>query len=172
VAQTGCTTGTKASYWFDRRDEKTFARCPVPRRGNAVGETYGTGALESLSALAGPNRSAPSEPAKWVAARCAGGRHKSVPLPTATECQPLRGSDGDRQGSQAKVKGNRLRGGPTHQATRFAEGVRISAQGSVKVMGVAYRHGHKCITGEVTPHPPPCGPPSPQGRGCPTEEGR
>ena len=38
-------------------------------------------------------------------------------------------------------------------------------RGSVKVTGVAYRHGHKCITREETPHPPPCGPPSPRGEG-------
>jgi hypothetical protein len=49
----------------------------------------------------------------------------------------------------------------------FAAGkqvVRHGPQGSVKVAGVAYRYGHACITRDETPHPPPCGPPSPQGR--------
>ena len=57
----------------------------------------------------------------------------------------------------------------------FAAGkqvVRHGPQGSVKVAGVAYRYGHACITRDETPHPPPCGPPSPEGRGGPTEEGR
>ena len=42
-------------------------------------------------------------------------------------------------------------------------------QGSVKVAGVTYFWGHECITCEETPHPPPCGPPSPQGRGIETK---
>ena len=72
----------------------------------------------------------------------------------------------------------------------FADGSWIKGnedkfQGSVKVAGARYLRGHECITREETPHPPPCGPPSPQGRGreikitpfsqgrgCPTEEGR
>jgi hypothetical protein len=69
---------------------------------------------------------------------------------------------------------------------------REGGQGSVKVAGVAYIIGHEYVTREETPHPhylqnvgppPPCGPPSPQGReikntalfqgrGGPTEDGR
>jgi len=46
-----------------------------------------------------------------------------VPLPTAIQGQPLRGFEGGRQGSKLNVSGDRLRVGPTHQATRFAGGV-------------------------------------------------
>src|SRR5271157_716605 len=37
--------------------------------------------------------------------------------------------------------------------------------GSVKAPGVANLPSYACITYDETPHPPPCGPPSPQGRG-------
>jgi hypothetical protein len=37
--------------------------------------------------------------------------------------------------------------------------------GSVKVAGVACLHRHDSITREESPHPPPCGPASPQDRG-------
>ena len=58
-------------------------------------------------------------------------------------------------------------------------------QGPIKVPGVAYPQSYARITYEDTPHSPPCGPPSPhgrgieiritalsQGRGFPTGEGR
>ena len=39
-------------------------------------------------------------------------------------------------------------------------------QGSVKVAGVAYLHGHECITREETPHPSALrSPPLPKGEG-------
>src|SRR5271157_3597385 len=38
-------------------------------------------------------------------------------------------------------------------------------QGSVKVPRVEYLESYGYITHEGTPHPPPCGPPSPRGRG-------
>jgi len=50
----------------------------------------------------------------------------------------------------------------------------LAGEGSIKVARVACLQGHVCIAHEETPHPhdlqnvgppPPCGPPSPQGRG-------
>ena len=51
-----------------------------------------------------------------------------VPLPTAIQCQPLRDFERGRHGSKSNVSGDRLRSGPTHQATRFAGSVRLAEE--------------------------------------------
>jgi hypothetical protein len=61
-----------------------------------VGETHGNGASKKLSALEGPNGSTPAGSAGSRGAACVGGGHKGVPLPTATQLEPLRGCDPDR----------------------------------------------------------------------------
>ncbi len=48
---------------------------------------------------------------------------EGVPLPTATQFSPLRGSGGGRRGSKSNVAMNRLRVGSIHHATSFCGGL-------------------------------------------------
>jgi hypothetical protein len=85
-----------------------------------VGETRGNSASKILSALEGPNGSTPSGSVRLMGCYPWAAGTKTVPLPTATQFQPLRGWDDDRDGGKASGRGDPALRHPTRQAIRFA----------------------------------------------------
>jgi hypothetical protein len=74
---------------------------------------------KELLALKGPKGSTPAGSARAGRAASVGGGHKSVPLPTATQFEPLRGSSARVPGARVEYWRSRACPDPTHQATRL-----------------------------------------------------
>ncbi len=85
--------------------------------------THGKSGPKGNSALTGPDRGLGFTVNPSGLAWTAGAMTIRGLLPTATQRQPLRGSDGDRDGRKASGMGDPALRDHTHQATRLPGGI-------------------------------------------------